>query len=152
MSRKVQLELLFLVFTAFITVAVLFPILNSVPKYPFLFDNILYIMTAVTVTRYLFLLQHTFLARRQVLKVALVFIFIPFVFYLIQELNHFQVYLDEEGLDAVVGNLPYESRGNMVDYIRSEMILFSVASIVASVAFPIRLIISVWRTRNWGMV
>lgn len=152
MSRKIQLELLFWVFTVIITAVVLLPILTSVESYPFLFINIVYIVAAVTVTRYLFLLRHTFLARRQQLKVAVFFLFIPFIFYLIQELNHFQVFLDEEGLDAVVGNLPYEQRNNMMDYIRNQMILFGVASIVASVALPFRLLISVWRLRNRGTV
>ncbi len=152
MSRTTQLELIFWVFTAIITAVVLLPILTSVENYPFLFINIVYIVAAVTVTRYLFLLRHTFLARRQRLKVAVFFLFIPFVFYLIQELNHFQVFLDEEGLDAVVGNLPYEQRNNMMDYIRNQMILFGVASIVASVALPFRLLASVWRLRNRGVV
>lgn len=152
MSRTTQLELIFWVFTAIITAVVLLPILTSVENYPFLFINIVYIVAAVTVTRYLFLLRHTFLARRQHLKVAVFFLFIPFIFYLIQELNHFQVFLDEEGLDAVVGNLPYEQRNNMMDYIRNQMILFGVASIVASVALPFRLLASVWRLRNRGVV
>ncbi|HQU59067.1 MAG: hypothetical protein KDD02_01440 [Phaeodactylibacter sp.] len=152
MGRKAQLELFFWIFTAVITVAVLLPILTAVDHYPFLFVNIVYIVAAITVTRYLFLLPHTFLARQQQLKVVFFFLFLPFLFYLIQELNHFQVYLDEEGLDSVVGKLAYEHRNNMVDYIRSEMILFGVMAIIGSIALPLRLLISVWRMRNRGTV
>ncbi len=152
MDRKVLLELIFWIFTALVAVAVLLPIVNSVGKYPFLQLNIIYIVTAITVTRYLFLLPHTFLARRQILKAALIFVFIPFIFYLVQGLNYFQTFLDEQGLDAVVGKLPYNRRNNMIDYIRSEMLLFATASIISSVAFPFRLIISVWRQRNKGTV
>ncbi|MCB0586014.1 MAG: hypothetical protein KDD06_11895 [Phaeodactylibacter sp.] len=150
MNRKALLEILFWAFTALVAAIVLLPIINEVEGYPFFFINVVYIVTAITVTRYLFLLPHTFLAHRQVLKIALVFLCIPFVFYLIQELNHFQVFIDEEGLDALVGNLPYRRRNNMVDYIRSQMILFATGSIISSVAFPFRLIVSVWRTRNRG--
>ncbi|MCB0549381.1 MAG: hypothetical protein KDD19_17525 [Phaeodactylibacter sp.] len=150
MNRKALLEILFWVFTAVVALAVLFPILNELEGYPFLFTNIVYIVTAITVTRYLFLLPHTFIARNQPLKVILVFLCIPFVFYLIQELNHFQVFLDEEGMDALVGNLPYQRRNNMADYIRSEILLFGTSSIISSVAFPFRLVVSVWRTRNRG--
>ena len=150
MNRKALLEILFWAFTALVAGIVLLPIINEVEGYPFFFINVVYIVTAITVTRYLFLLPHTFLAHRQVLKIALVFLCIPFVFYLIQELNHFQVFIDEEGLDALVGNLPYRRRNNMVDYIRSQMILFATGSIISSVAFPFRLIVSVWRTRNRG--
>ena len=150
MNRKALLEILFWAFTALVAAIVLLPIINEVEGYPFFCINVVYIVTAITVTRYLFLLPHTFLAHRQVLKIALVFLCIPFVFYLIQELNHFQVFIDEEGLDALVGNLPYRRRNNMVDYIRSQMILFATGSIISSVAFPFRLIVSVWRTRNRG--
>ena len=152
MSRLAQLELLFWLFTAAITAAVLLPILTSVDDYPFLFINIVYIVAAITLTRYIFLLPFTFLARRQALKVVLFFLFIPLVFYLVQELNNFQVYLDEQGWDAVVGKLSYDRRNGMMGYIRSQMILFGVASIIAAIALPLRLAISVWRYRNRGTV
>ncbi|MCB0613659.1 MAG: hypothetical protein KDC75_10135 [Phaeodactylibacter sp.] len=152
MHRKALLEILFWAFTVVVAIAVLLPIVNEMEGYPFLFINIVYIVTAITVTRYLFLLPHTFLARLQPLKVILVFLCLPFVFYLVQELNNFQVFIDEKGLDALVGDLPYARRNNMVDYIRSEMLLFGTGSIISSVSFPFRLLVSVWRTRNWGTV
>lgn len=152
MGRKTLLEILFWIFTAVVVAAVLLPVVIAVEGYPFLFTNVAYIVTAITITRYLFLLPHTFLARRQALKVTAVFLCIPLLFYLVQELNHFQVFIDEEGLDALVGSLPYQRRNNMVDYIRSEMLLFGTASIVSAVAFPFRLLASVWRTRNRGTV
>ena len=84
MHRKALLEILFWAFTVVVAIAVLLPIVNEVEGYPFLFINIVYIVTAITVTRYLFLLPHTFLARLQPLKVILVFLCLPFVFYLVQ--------------------------------------------------------------------
>jgi len=152
MYRKALLEIIFWAFTAVVAFAVLFPVVNEIKTYPFLFINVVYIVTAITVTRYMFLLQHTFLAHRQALKVALVFLCIPFVFYLIQGLNHFQTFIDEQGLDALVGSLPYQRRNNMADYIRNEMLFFGTASIISSAAFPFRLLASVWRNRNRGTV
>lgn len=152
MSRTTLLELVFWIFTALAALVVMLPIITEVEGYPFWFINIIYIVTAITATRYIFLLQHTFLARRQPLKVALVFLCIPFVFYLIQELNHFQTFIGEEGMDALVGSLPYRRRNNMADYIRSEMLFFSVGSIISSVILPFRLLSSYWRTRNRGTV
>ena len=152
MKRKALLEILFWAFTIVVALVVLLPIVYELEGYPFLFINIVYIVTAITVTRYLFLLPFTFLARLQPVKVVFVFLCIPFIFYLVQELHHFQVFIDEEGLDALVGNLPYHRRNNMVDYIRSEMLLFGTGSIISCVAFPFRLIVSVWRTRNRGTV
>ncbi len=152
MEKKAQLELYFWLFTAVLAAGVLLPILTRLPDYPFLFVNIIYIIVAVTMTRYIFLLEHTFLAYRQRLKVVVFFLFIPLVFYLIQELNYFQTFLDEEGQEAIVGRLPFDQRGSMLTYIRSEIILFGVAAVISTIVLGFRLLISVWRLRNRGKV
>ncbi len=152
MTQKVQLELYFWLFTLLVTAAVMLPILTSVPGYPFTFVNIVYVIVAITMTRYLFLLKHTFLAKRQSLKVVVVFLCIPLIFYLVQNLNYFQTYLDEEGPEAIIGKLAYTEQQNLLVYIRSELLLFGVMSIISSVLLPFRLVLSVWRTRNRGPV
>ncbi len=152
MTQKVQLELFFWLFTAIAAVAVLMPILMAVPGYPFTFVNIVYVVVAITMTRYLFLLKHTFLAKRQQLKVVVIFLCIPLVFYLVQQLNYFQTFLDEEGPEAVIGKLAYTEQQNLLTYIRSELLLFGVMSIISTVLLPFRLILSVWRTHNRGTV
>jgi len=152
MKSKWSLELLWWVFTALIVLAVLFPIYNKIPDYPFWTSNVAFIVAFVTFTRYIFLLQYTFLAKRQVLKIVFVFLCIPAVFYLIQLLNGFQTFLDEEGIEAVTGNLPTSTQLSMVQYIRSEMLLFGVGSVISGVIFPFRLIASVWLYRNRGKI
>lgn len=151
-SLAIRLEVIFWILTALVAFGVIYPIVSRVAYYPFLQTNIIYIVTFITVTRYLFLLRFTFLARRQVLKTALVFVFVILIFYLVQELNYFQTFIDEQGMAAIVGNLPYERQDDMGRYIHSQMLLFGVGSIISSVLFPFRLIISVWRTRNLGRV
>lgn len=152
MGKKLQLELFFWVFTFIIAAAVLLPILTTLNTYKFWLPNIVFVVTAITMTRYLFLLKHTFLAQRQPLKVVVVFLCIPLVFYLVQELNYFQTFLDEEGPEAIVGSGAYGAQANLMTYIRSELILFGVAAVISSVALPFRLLVSVWRTRNRGTV
>ena len=152
MDKKLQLELVFWLFTIIIGIAVLIPVYNNIPDYPFWISNIVFIITAITVTRYIFLLKHTFIAKRQLFKVALIFLFIPLIFYLVQEMNYFQTYVDEEGIDALVGHLPYESRDNIFTYMRSEILLFGTMAVISSVLFPLRLILSIWRTHNLGSV
>jgi hypothetical protein len=152
MDKKLQLELVFWLFTLIVGIAVLIPIYNNIPNYPFWRQNIVFIITAITVTRYIFLLKHTFIAKRQFIKAALIFIFIPFIFYLVQEMNYFQTHLDEEGIDAIVGHLPYDSRDNIFKYMRSELLLFGTMSVIGSVLFPLRLIVSIWRTHNMDTV
>lgn len=147
-SKMFQLELLWWTMTLLVALLVLLPISLKLPHYPFWTINILYIATFITTTRYIFLLSSTFLARRLLWKLAIIFLSIPFVFYLIQELNGFQTYLDEQGVEAVVGTLPFQDQQAMYHYVRNEMLLFGTGAIVGSVIFPFRLIIAIWRVRN----
>lgn len=149
-AQKLRLEFLWWVLTAALVVLVMAPIYLYTEGYPFWKVNIIYIVTFVTVARYIFLLPTTFLAKIQQLKVALVFLTIPAIFMLIQEMNRFQVFLDYNEPEDLVGLLPIETSRAMVRYIRSEFILFGVGSVIALVVLPFRMIISVWRYRNTG--
>ncbi len=150
MSVKLRLEMLWWAFTLVLTLVLVLPITTQIPQYPFLGINILYIITFVTITRHLFLLQHTFIAPFQRVRLALIFLMIPFIFYQIQELNYFQITLDEQGLDFFVSHLPYEDRGSMMRYLYNQMVFFAAGSIIASFLFPFRMVLSIWRYRNRG--
>lgn len=152
MKQQHYLELIWWIVTLIIVVAVLYPIQSNLTSYRFNWINIIYIITFITVSRYIFLLPYTFLARIEYLKVILIFLCIPAVFLLSQELNLFQTYVDGEGVDALVGDLPYEKRDSMIAYIRNEMFFFGMGSIVSCVILPLRLILSIWRGRNRGTV
>ncbi|MBK8705846.1 MAG: hypothetical protein IPN33_21345 [Saprospiraceae bacterium] len=147
-----RFELLWWAITILATGAVLAPVIIEVKDYPFYLLNVLFIITFLTLTRYIFLLHLTFLARRQRLKVALVFLSIPFIFYLVEQLNGFQDFLDTEGPIVLVESLPVESQAGMAFYIQNQMLLFGVGSIISAVLFPIRLVVSVWRNYNKGTV
>ncbi len=143
-----KLELVWWVFTIILIIGILFPIVSKIDNYPFLITNILYIVIFVTFTRYIFLLKHTFLSHRQVLKPILIILSIPLFFYLVSELNYFQTYLDEKGIDSFLGEISYENRPRIASFIRNEMILFGVGSIITTVLFPLRMILSLWRWKN----
>jgi len=125
---------------------------SKITDYPFLITNIIYIIVFVTFTRYIFLLKHTFLSHRQVLKPILIVLCIPLFFYLVSELNYFQTYLDERGIDSFLGEISYENRPRIASFIRNEMILFGVGSIITTVILPLRMILSLWRWKNRGTV
>ncbi len=147
---NVRLELIWWLFTAIVLVAILFPIIREITPYPFLWANCLFIIAFITLTRYVFLLQHTFLAKRQILKAIIVLTITPVIFYLISEVNYFQTYLDEIGIDHLLENMSLSKKQNMVSYIRSEMLFFGVGSVIAAIIFPFRLMLSIWRNRNLG--
>lgn len=145
-----RFELLWWFLTVLVAVGVLLPVFTLSTGFPFYADNLIFIVAFITLSRYIFLLPHTFLAGRQYLKITLFFLSIPFIFFLVQQLNGFQTYMDENGQEALVGELSYEKTNAIAGYIRSEMLLFGVGSIISAVLFPIRMLISVWRRKNLG--
>ena len=151
-SLEIRMEILWWVFTAIVVVAVMFPIINNVDDYPFLIPNIIFIIVFITFARYFFLLKHTFLARRQTLKILIFFLCIPLVFYLVQEINAVRGYLDENGIDDLVKNLQYEDHWSFTSYIKTQMNFFGAASVIVAVLLPLRSLLSVWRNRNRGTV
>lgn len=143
-----RLELVWWLFTALVILLILYPIYNKLTGFPFYWMNGIYIVSAITLTRYMFLLPYTFLARLQIVKVGLVFVSIPFIFYLVESIYIFNEYLDNNRLQAMVSGLPGGEQEGMVNYIKNEMLLFGVAAVISAVAFPFRMIISIWRLRN----
>ena len=147
-ALSLRLEVFWWLFTFLLAFAVLFPIIRVVNPYLFLYINLVYIIAFITLTRYVFLLKHTFLAHQQGLKALIIAVSIPLIFYLVSELNYFQTFLDEQGLEGFLGEVPYEKRGNIGTYIRNEMMLFGVGSIIIAIILPFRMMLSLWRWKN----
>lgn len=156
MDMKIPLALrleffwLLLVVSVFGLVAA--PIYLKLPAFPFFSMNLLFVAVFIIAIRFIFHLQYTFLAKRQVLKIAFFFLSIPAVFYLVSCVFFFKTYLDEEGIQALVGSLPYGEQSSMAGYIQAEMLLFGVGSVIAMVVFAFRMLVSVWRFHNRGTV
>ncbi len=148
LKKQILLEVIWWIVTAVVTVAIIFPIVSNLSTYPFLISNIIFIVVFITLTRYVFFLQHTFLARAQVIKVIIVLISVPIIFMLIEGLSNFQNFLDEEGLDKFILMMNLNQQQGMINYIKSEMLFFGVGAIIVSILFPFRMTLSVWRNRN----
>lgn len=151
-QQKLKLELLWWLLTFIIVIAVLFPIFYKLPTYPFTAVNVIFILIFITFIRYVFSLPNTFLAHYQFVKVGIILVCPIIIFYLISQVNYFQTFMDEEGMDALVGSLPYDERNDMASYIRNELLLFGVGSIVSAIFLPLRLVLSIWRGYNRGTV
>ena len=147
-----KLELLWWLFTIAVALGILYPITNQIYNYPFLVINIIFIIVFVTFTRYIFLLNYTFLAHRRKLKMVLIILCLPLIFSLVAELNNFQAFVGEEGLDSFMNHLPLPQQQSMVTYIRNEMLLFGTGSVITAILFPLRMMMSVWRNLNRGTV
>lgn len=152
-SLFIKLEILWWMITAIVTLGVLYPIYAKVDSnYPFYFSNILFIVVFITFTRLIFLLKYSFLADWEKVKIVLI-VFTPILlFYLVNELNYFQTFLDEKGVENFLAQMSIDDRETMRKYITAEMLLFGVGSLIASVVLPIRLLMSIWRARNRGTI
>ena len=136
--------------TAILLVAVIYPIYKSTQDFPFLISNIVCILVFITLTRHIFLLKHTFLRHLQWAKVVILVLCIPLFIYIIRELHAFETFADEIGIQSLFVQLNEESQSRMVEYTKAEFLFFGVGSLISTVIFPFRMLISFWRTHNLG--
>lgn len=151
-SKTLMIEAIWWVITAILVVLVLFPIYEAVPDYPFWGINILAIVVFITATRYIFLLKYTPIIRWQIVKAIIVILCVPLIFNMVNNINHFQTYIDEQGILSFLGHLRPDRLDQIDKYMKAEMILFGVGSVIASIVLPVRLIMSIWKVRNKNTV
>jgi hypothetical protein len=149
---KITLELIWWVITGAVVWFVLKPIHKAMYVWPFEWTNILFVVTLLTLTRYIFLLKHTFITNQQVLKIVLMLLMFPLTFLMIERVNEFLGFIEEQGWEPLTGHLPPSQRPAIEEYIWGEMLFFGVGSAIAAPAFAIRMMLSIWRTRNRGTV
>lgn len=151
-NLSLKMELIWWLVTAILVAAILYPILQYTNDYPFLSLNIIYIVVFVTFSRHIFLLRYTILANAHLVKVAIILLSVPIIAYLIGGINFFQTYIDENGMDSFLSSSSALSQEQIGSFIRNELILFGVGSVIAAILLPFRLVISLWRWKNRGTV
>lgn len=151
-SLTLLLEIVWWVATAIITWAILYPIHKAMYVWPFEWWNVTFVVVLITLARYIFLLKHTFLAKQQVLKIALLLLMFPLTFTFVNGLNAFMVFIEEKTWDPLTGHLPPADKKAIEDYIWTQMLFFGAGSIIAAPVFAGRLMLSIWRTHNRGTV
>ncbi len=130
---------------------VVLPIYSTVPDFPFYVPNFIYVVTAVTLTRYLFLLHVSWLRDQLLLQAAIAMVLIPLVFYMVQAFNAFVIYFDERGPDILIRSLDPELGRTIDSYMHAEYRFFGVWAIVASIVMPFRLIYNAWARYRAGV-
>ncbi len=153
MNKKILLELIWWVITAIIVILIIFPIYNTVgDKYEFYLPNIFLITLFVTFTRYIFLLKYTLFANNKKIKVVLIFIPILFFFYAMNSLFNFQDYIDKDEHIQMLSHLSPDKAIEISKYIKYQFLFFGTGGMLVIFLFPIRMIISVWRSINTNRV
>lgn len=143
-----QFEVMWWMFTLALLAGVLAPILVSLESYPFLIPNAVFIVATMVFIRWLFLLRYSWFARNLWIKLILMFLCFPILFYLLDQLGQFRSYLDEYGLQDLMGDLSFEESNRLISFIRFEMLLFGISSILGVVLLGFRMLISIWRVHN----
>ncbi len=151
-STLIKLELIWWLVTMVILIAVIYPIYVSATEYPFLTPNIVFILTFVTFTRYLFFLKLTLFRFVQWVKVVLFLVCIPILIYIFQELNMFIRFADEIGIQSLFLELTESRQSVLIEYTKTEFLFFGVAGFISALVFPFRMLISFWRTHNRGTI
>lgn len=140
-----QAELIWWLFTVVLCALVLLPIYSNGIKFPFYVYNIIYIIAAITLTRYLFFLTFSWLRDRFIAQAAVIFLLIPLIFIMVQGMNEYITYLDNNGPDVLVRHLGLATQDGLNTYLKSEYFFFGVWAVVAGGLLPFRIIVNVWR-------
>ncbi len=151
-SLTLWLEIIWWILTGFAVAAVLYPISKAMYVWPYRGWNIAFVIITITLTRYTFLLKHTFLAWQQEIKTGLLVLMFPLTFVMVNELSAFMLFIEEHTWEPLTGHLPAGDKRAIEDYIWAEMLVFGVGSCLAPPVFAARLMLSIWRTRNRGTV
>ncbi len=143
-----SLEIVWWIVTAIAIAVILFPMWYLLPYWPFNASNALFIAVLITFSRYIFLLDHTFLAKRQVLKFVIFILLFPVTFALIGQMNTFMTYVEEQTWEPLTGHLLPRTRRSIEGYAYKQMMFFAAGSVVAAPILAVRLVRSIWRTHN----
>lgn len=143
-STTLVYELIWWAFTVVLAALVLLPIYTSVPVFPFYVPNFVYVVVAITLTRYLFFLKISWLRDRLLTQGAIGILLIPLIFWMGQSFNEFITYFDEQGPDILVKHLDRETGKVINGYMKIEYRFFGTWAIIASLLTPFRLLYNIW--------
>jgi hypothetical protein len=153
MASKWKVELIFLLMTLALALLIIQPIKEYMgSNYEFYTINYIYIFVFLTFSRYILLLHYTPFSHSIWTKVILVFLCIPLFFYLMDGQYNFQQMLDEKGLEPLVLSNDIDFRWNFAKYAKYQFLFFSTGALMVVFMMPFRMIRSIWRIRNKGLV
>lgn len=147
-KNLLTIEVIWWAITAIVITAVFWPIRQAGIEWPFKTWNIVFVVVMITLSRHILMLQYSLIWRMQIVKIVLILAMFPLGFVLIEHLNEFMVFADEQRLKALTEHLPFQQHRSMDAYLWNEMLFFGVSSIITVFILPVRLFVSVWRQHN----
>ncbi|MEL7160494.1 MAG: hypothetical protein AAFN92_07035 [Bacteroidota bacterium] len=150
-NSQATYALLWWAFTIVLAALILAPIYTQLPYFPFYLPNFIYVLVAVTLTRYLFFLNISWLRNRLAVQGGLSLLLIPVIFWMVQNFNAFIIFFDENGPDVLVKSLAPETARIMDSYLHAEYRFFGIWAIIAALVTPFRLLYNVWMRYRAGV-
>ncbi|TXF89365.1 hypothetical protein FUA23_10375 [Neolewinella aurantiaca] len=144
-------EFIWWAFTLVLAGLVLLPVYTQLPEFQHLVPNFVYIVVAVTFTRYLFFLDISWLRDHLLIQGALSILLLPLIFWMVQYLNSFILFFDEKGPDVLIQHLDKDTGTIMNRYLKTEYRFFSIWAIIATAIMPFRLLFNVWKRYGAGV-
>jgi hypothetical protein len=151
---KLTMELIWWVITAIVVTIVVRPLWKEFVRYDFIYELIMFIIIFITYTRYLFFIKFTFLAHSQIVKFILIFVSLPFLFYLWQVFFNYQSFLEKQTEGMIEfqiyfrSDITFKERFETLTYLSNNYKFFGWSSILAVFISPFRLLVSFWRVHN----
>lgn len=137
-------ELLWWAFTLVLAALVLAPVYAKIPNFPFFLPNFVFVVVAITLTRYLFFLRISWLRDHLAIQAGLSILLFPLIFWMGQYFNYFVTHLDEQNPDVFIKHLPEATGDIMSLYLNNEYKFFAFWAIAAAAITPLRLLYNVW--------
>jgi hypothetical protein len=150
-ATPVLYEFIWWAFTLVLAGLVLLPIYTQLPGFEHLVPNFLYILVAITLTRYLFFLDISWLRDHLLVQGAFSILLLPAIFAMVQYLNSFILFFDEQGPDVLIQHLDKRTGDIMNSFLKAEYRFFSIWAIVAATVMPFRLLYNVWKRYGAGV-
>jgi hypothetical protein len=153
-TGKIVMEVVWWLITMIVVWMVTNPLWIQFVDNTYINKLILYIIVLITYTRYLFLLKYTFLAHFQVMKFILIFISLPFVFYLINGFFAYKDFLDKQNQGMIEYNsffregITSEEKYATLAYLSKTYSFFAISAVIVVVYSPFKLLVSYWRVYN----
>jgi hypothetical protein len=144
-------ELTWWAFALVLACLVVLPIYSTLPDFPFFLPNFIYVVVAVTLTRYLFLLHVSWLRDRLILQGLVALLLVPLIFYMVSNFNAFIIFFDERGPDVLIRGLEPETGSTIDRYVKAEYRFFAIWAVVAAIVTPFRLIYNAWARYRAGV-
>lgn len=142
---KWKAELLFWVISCLLVLLFLWPVWSTYGlTFEFYEKNAVACLVFFTFSRYLFLFKYVPFSHQKWVKGVLFFLCIPLFLYLLDGLYDFIRFIDEAGIQ----DLDMYASLRIQKYTRLEYIFFLTGSLIATLLFPMRLLVSMWRQIN----